>query len=118
MNKTNIGYAFLGVITLAAILWVYGRLEAYCYLYPSIDTKFAVGYTERAFNGVSLGMSSTQVETSLSRPLFMTTNINGTVEWDYSCDGKCWWGDFAWLGRVIVFSNATVIAIQREVFYD
>ena len=63
-------------------------------------------------------MPATEVEAMLGRPLLMTTNKNGLVEWAFSNDGKCWWGDFAWLHRAIVLSNGTVVSIERDIRYD
>lgn len=118
MMKAKLFFILPGVLLLVVVLWVYGHLEAYCYFWPSIDTTFATGYTEQSFKRVVTGMPATEVESLLGQPLLMTTNKNGSVEWAYSNDGKCWWGDFAWLNRAIVFSNGTVVSIERDIRYD
>ncbi len=110
-----------GVLCLAFVilgLWGYGRLEVYCYFYPSIDTKFAPGFSERAFGEISNGMPASEVQNRLGQPLLVFTNSVGLEEWLFTDDGKCWWGDFAWLWRSVVISNNAVAAVERSVRYD
>jgi hypothetical protein len=110
-----------GVICLALavlVLWGYGRLEVYCYFYPSIDTKFAPGFSEKAFSQISSGMAVAEVQSRLGKPLLIFTNSSGLEEWLFTDDGKCWWGDFAWLWRSVVVSNDSVVSVDRSIRYD
>jgi hypothetical protein len=108
----------LSLTLLGIIIWGYGRLEVYCYFYPAIDTKFSPGFSEKAFDRISQGMSPSEVRSNLGQPLLVFTNKSNLEEWLFTDDGKCSWGDFAWLWRSIVFSNQSVISITREVRYD
>ena len=85
----NIVILLFSVIILTLSLWGYGRLEAYCYFYPAIDTRFALGFSEQAFNRVVAGMSKVEVEAALGKPLSMATNKSGLEEWAFTDDGKC-----------------------------
>ncbi len=95
----------------------YSRMEAYCFFDPSIDTRYAPGFSEPAFAKIDVGMIKEAVQGQLGQPLRVQTQ--GVVEtWSYSLDGKCSWGDWAWLCRAVVLSNGTVISIEREIRYD
>lgn len=119
MRKKSILLPLLaGVLLLLVTLWVYGHLEAYCYFYPSIDTKFAPGFSEKAFSQIAQGMTVTDVQNRLGKPLLIFTNSAGLEEWLFTDDGKCWWGDFAWLRRSVVVSNETVVSVDRSIRYD
>jgi hypothetical protein len=37
----------IGFLLVAAfVFWVYAHLEAYCFFYPGIDTRYAPGYSD------------------------------------------------------------------------
>jgi hypothetical protein len=70
------------------------------------------------FNKVAPGMSAADLERKLGKPLLVVTNESSMQEWLYSDDGKCWWGDFAWLRRAVVLSNGMVVSVDASVRYD
>jgi outer membrane protein assembly factor BamE (lipoprotein component of BamABCDE complex) len=107
--------AFVGVV---ALLFAFVPRENYNFMYPSIDTTFAPGYSERAFSQVTNGMSASVVTQLLGKPLFQGSDGQGTEMWSYSTDGKCSWGDFAWLSRVIKFRNDRVILVEKTIYYN
>lgn len=100
------------------LLWLYGHLEAYCFFYPGIDTRYASSYSESAFNQINTGMTVEAVEALVGRPLHSHTNRDGSTRWCYTGDGKCMWGDFAWLGREVFFRSNRVVAVEKIIYYD
>jgi hypothetical protein len=106
------------LILLFIALWAYGRMEAYCFFNPDIDTEYATGFSEERFAMAEIGMSGVAVEAILGKPMEVSNGPNGKEIWWYSRDGKCWWGDFAWKGRALVFSNHVVVEVIHQVFYD
>jgi len=100
------------------MLWAYGHLEAYCFFYPGIDTKYSPGFKQSVFNQVVVGTTAADLERKLGKPLLVVTNESGSQEWSFTDDGKCWWGDFAWLHRAAILSNGIVVSIERSIRYD
>ena len=90
----------------------------YSYIYPTIDTKFAPGFSERVFSQVTTGMQASVVTRMLGQPLYREPHRDGRETWGYTNDGKCSWGDFAWLGREITFRDGRVILVEKRVYYD
>lgn len=112
---------FLVIILSAIAFWGWAQMESYCFFYPSIDTRFAPGYSEASFNKIAVGMSKLEVEQKLGRPLdtgSVFVNGGGDELWYYTLDGKCKWGDWAWLKRVIRFSNGRIVGIENRIAYD
>ena len=72
---------------------------------PLVDTRFAPGYSRDAFGEVVPGMTERQVLEMLGDPL--TKSADGSV-WNYTLDGKCTWGDFAWLTQSVEYDSGTV----------
>jgi len=105
-------------ILLFLLLMLSGYGEGYCYFYPSIDTRYATGYSEKAFQTITSGMTRTQVDMIMCAPLGVGTNRDATVDYGYTCDGKSWIGDFAWFGRSVQFSNNVVVSITSRIYYD
>jgi outer membrane protein assembly factor BamE (lipoprotein component of BamABCDE complex) len=100
-------------------LWGYSHSESYCFFRPGIDTQYAAGYSEQAFSQISTGMTVQVVQQKLGAPLYVQTNRqNGRLEWYYTRDGKCKWGDWAWLVRVVYFTDGRVSELVRRVAYD
>jgi hypothetical protein len=58
------------------------------------------------------------VQKKLGNPLYVQTLKNGDLEWYYTMDGKCTWGDWAWLGRHMKFRDGKVIEIVKRIYYD
>jgi hypothetical protein len=107
--------AFVGVLL---VLLAFVPHENYNYIYPSIDTTFAPGFSEGAFSQITNGMPASVVIQMLGKPLFQGPAKDGTELWSYSTDGKCSWGDFAWLGRWIWFRDGQVVFVERRVYYN
>jgi outer membrane protein assembly factor BamE (lipoprotein component of BamABCDE complex) len=113
--------AFLLVLGLFVALvggWLYCHMETYCFFYPSIDTTFADTFSEIAFCEIHPGMTKDDVQKLLGKPLSIVGNPDGTETWWYSRDGRCWFGDFAWLGRSVLFTNSDVVRIDAKVYED
>lgn len=109
----------VGGIALALVVaWMYCHLEVYCHLYPAIDTTFAKSYTEEAFDRIRPGMTKEQVQELLGEPLSIVQNQDGSQTWWYSQDGRCKFGDFAWLGRSISFKKDSVEKVEKRVYSD
>jgi outer membrane protein assembly factor BamE (lipoprotein component of BamABCDE complex) len=107
----------LGVILavfacLSAYLFV--GLESYCVIYPSIDTRYAPGFSEPKFAQVKIGMTREEVLKLLGPPLGATSSNR----WSYTQDGKCRWADWAWLGREVIFRDDHVVEKVARVWYD
>jgi len=108
---------FLGFLLLLAG-YFYCHLEAYCVFWPSIDTVYSKGFSEKAFSQVSPGMSKADVLQLLGEPLGIDEHHDRDETWWYSNDGRCWFGDFAWLGRSVTFTNSVVMLTERKIYYD
>jgi outer membrane protein assembly factor BamE (lipoprotein component of BamABCDE complex) len=103
---------------LGSFLYAWSHMEMYCFFYPSIDTVYAPGFSEKKFATLRTGDTAEKVETILGAPLFRRT-VKGCDYWWYSDDGKCQgWADFAWLGRWVSITNGVVVEIGSRVFYD
>ncbi len=112
--------ALLVVVILYVLfgLWGYCQLEAYCVLFPSIDTVYAEGYSEEGFAQLRHGMAADEVRQLVGEPLGVTSREDGSEEWSYSHDGRCWFGDFAWLDRSLVLREGQVRSIEKRIYYD
>lgn len=108
----------IAFISILFVLFCFVPRENYNYIYPSIDTTFAPGFSERAFSQITNGMSASVVTQLLGKPLSEGPAKDGTELWSYSTDGKCSWGDFAWLSRMIWFRDGRVILVERRVYYN
>jgi outer membrane protein assembly factor BamE (lipoprotein component of BamABCDE complex) len=113
--KLSGGIAFMRVWV---VLFAFVPCENYNYIYPSIDTKFAPGFSEHGFSQITTGMQASVVMQILGAPLYQGPNNDDTETWAYTRDGKCSWGDFAWLGREITFRDGQVILVVKRVYYD
>lgn len=116
-----------GIVALAAIVswgWLMGGIETYCPWNPAIDTEFTPGYSEKAFFSIQPGMTEAEVVALLGEPF--GKNIWNSWQgddlpcdcWTYSSDGKCGWGDFAHLGRMVMLRDGVVLALYTPVYYD
>ena len=104
-----------GVIALG--LYTCSGVESYCYVFPSIDTRYAPGFSERKFAEIKAGMSMDEVITLLGEPYHRGGGRN-SVRWSYTQDGRCSWADWAWLGREIVFKDGRVVERISRIYYD
>ena len=115
-------HARLAILTVAIMAicacWLLSHAEMYCPFYPGIDTHYAPGFSEANFRKVLPGMTVSEVEALVGKPLFKQKKQTAMEEWGYTDDGKCKWGDFAWLRRAVVVSEGIVISVDRSVRYD
>ena len=119
MKRTWPIWLSVGLILAAYLFWCYAHLEAYCFFYPGIDTQYAAGYSEQAFSQITPGMTVHAVQEKLGAPLHSQTNReSGRLEWYYTLDGKCRWGDWAWLVRAVYFADGRVVELVKRVEYD
>lgn len=95
-----------------ALLMSLASCESYLSIYPSIDTVYAPGYTEAAFDALKSGMTAEEVRAALGEPLWKVSAETchhlaegGAVGWCYTSDGSCSFADFAWLGRYVYFDQ-------------
>lgn len=111
----------LMVATTLLVLPVVGYLawggESYCILYPGIDTRYAAGFSEKAFATIEVGMTKEEVIRRLGEP-FGGAPARAGSRWSYTSDGACPWADWAWLGREIVFKDDRVVERISRVYYD
>lgn len=110
--------ALIGFGAVAAVLFAFLPGESYNYIWPSIDTVYAAGFSERAFSQVTTGMQASAVLQLLGPPLDKQLRTNDEETWYYSRDGRCSWGDFAWLARTITLREGRVISVEKRVYYD
>ena len=108
----------LAVAALFGILLLSGCGERYCYFYPSIDTTYAEGYSEVDFLRLKVGMSTSEVDRIMCKPLSMQEYPNGVTRVLYTRDGKAPIGDFAWFGRSLDVKGGTVTGIVNTIYYD
>ena len=102
----------LGLITALYLFWCYAHIESYCFFYPGIDTQYAPGFSEQAFSQVTIGMTAEAVQQKLGVPLYVQHHANGD-SWCYTLDGKCQWGDWAWLCRQVNIRDGKVDEIIK-----
>lgn len=110
-------------ITLVALLmlaagWIYSHMEVYCTFWPSIDTKYSEGYSEVNFNKIEKGMTMEEVIKIMDKPLIAERRNKKKIEYMYSSDGRCVFGDFAWLNRSVAFEENKVTEIYKSICYD
>jgi hypothetical protein len=79
--------------------------EGYFSPYPAIDTHFAPGYSEQAFQDIQAGMTKAEVLQRLGPPLNRTSDPS----WTYSRDGALGVWDFAWLVRAVNFDENGIV---------
>lgn len=100
--------------------------EQYFIFKPSIDTKFAAGFTEENFNSIRIGMYKNEVIKILGKPLKFDTvgvphYLHPSTEYymSYTSDGACKWGDFAWLNyKICLNETLSVTKKVRGICYD
>lgn len=89
--------------------------ESYFPLYPHIDTRFANGFEIENFEKINIGMSKTEVENLIGKPLLFSQKMTSSLQPENSCisvytsDGKSNWSDFAWESFDIYFDNKNVV---------
>ena len=101
-------FAFLG--------WGYCNSECECFWNPWIDT-FNDGYSEESFSKIEFGMTMEEVNQIMGTSIQLDQNENVETVW-FTGDGKCKWGDFAWVGRGATLSKGVVKTIWKQMMYD
>lgn len=99
-------------------IWGYCHMEVYCFFCPSIDTTFSKAFSEESFSQVRPGMPKADVLKMLGEPLSIVEHPDQDETWWYSQDGRCRFGDFAWLGRSVRFTNSVVMRAESKVYED
>src|SRR6185295_17995773 len=108
---------FVMIIFLGFGLWWYSQGELYCFFYPSIETKYAPGFSEKRFHRISAGMTTNEVEVTLGKPIHILP-LNGLELWEYTSERSLPFVDFAWLRREITISNGIVLAVDSSIAHD
>lgn len=112
----------VGVLFLSTFIFSLGFLsmsESYHFFCPDIDTQFTAKYNESKFLKIKPGANADSVLRAIGEPFHINTDSDTTFQWDYSTDGKCKSGDFAWLLRaVVVDTNHKVVKTISTVIYD
>jgi hypothetical protein len=96
--------------------------ETYCWVYPSIDTRYAAGFDEGRFRRLRVGDSEESVLKRLGEPLRRFRSSNAEL-WYYSFDGKLTsqygeWADYAWLLRTVEIRKGRVSEVRSGVVYN
>jgi outer membrane protein assembly factor BamE (lipoprotein component of BamABCDE complex) len=108
-----------GICCLA--LFIFGQLmldEGYNPVVPDIDTKYAPNFSVEKFNMITVGMDTNDVIKLIGQPIGKQGKL--TQKWYYTADGKCKWGDFAWLNSNLVIDRdgkVKLIFNQIKSFY-
>jgi hypothetical protein len=105
-------------LPLTFVFWICTHLEVYCSFYPGIDTEYSPGFSEPAFSELVTGMTIQAVQQKLGTPLYIQTTRDRRQAWSYTLDGKCKWGDWAWLQRQVIFHDGVVIEVIKRVIYN
>jgi hypothetical protein len=111
-------YAVLATAALFLVVDIGIGCESPSYLWPSIDTRYAEGYSEEAFDRIRVAMSREEIEDLMCVPFSTYQERDGTLWIDYTQDGKCAWGDFAWILRRVHVKDGRVIAIRTGFMHD
>ena len=110
---------FGGAVGLTAFMAVgFCHTESYCFFWPTIDTVYADGYSEKAFCKLRVGMSMSEVNQIMCPPLGSGRDRDGVVRVGYTRDGGAPFGDFAWFGRSLYVKNGKVIRIVKTTYHD
>lgn len=104
------------IMTMFGFIWL---SEGYNFLKPDIDTVYAPNFTQAKFDSIKPGLDSVQVISLLGQPLERQQLDNSQCLWYYTNDGKCTFGDYAWLGReVYINANGKVVQTVKNIHYD
>jgi len=112
------GLAIFGLIISLMFLFGMCYTESYCFFYPSIDTRFALEFSQEKFDKVSVGMDPKNVIQLTGQPISIWKDESGASVWYYSEDGDAPFGDFAWLVRTVIFRNDKVEKVIKRIAYD
>jgi hypothetical protein len=118
--KGPLGSVLTGTVVLFLLyaFWGYSHFEAVCVFNRWIDTQVSSKYSEENFDKIQPGMQAQETINLLGNPLWKQPKPDSTEEWSFTMDGKCSWGDFAWMGRTVWVSNGVVFAKEKRIYYD
>jgi outer membrane protein assembly factor BamE (lipoprotein component of BamABCDE complex) len=110
----------LGTALCCVALFIFGGFslsEGYNPAKPEIDTRMSDQFEESRFKEIKVGMDTAQVVALIGKPL---GKEGRTIQrWFWTLDGKCKWGDFAWMARAVVIDqNGKVKLIQESTRYE
>jgi outer membrane protein assembly factor BamE (lipoprotein component of BamABCDE complex) len=113
------------VMILLVLIKIVVPHEQYFIFYPTIDTRFAPTYKESNFKHIKVGMRIDDVIKLIGEPLEIDTldyqypNKESIYITNYTQDGKCTWGDFAWLDICVYYDkNWNVSEFGQAYRYD
>ena len=102
------------------LIYVLLQVSAIIYKFapPHWVTKYAPGYSEQAFEKVTLGMSPDEVEKITGKPLSVLYYPSGTEMWSYSYSRKrsIWIARWNWRG--VFLSNHVVVKVEKALLFD
>lgn len=126
-NQQNKARFTAVIFLISIVIFILGLVLAFKYLRPgsyfapnpTIDTEFAAGYQEDAFDSIQIGMDMSEVEAILGEPLTIDLTVTGGERWNYTSDNATSFWDFAWLTREVYFNaQGKVEMTKKEVRYD
>ena len=111
-----------GVLAPLLLQLFYSNSELYCFCYPGMVTRYALGFSEPGFNQVSTVKTMRAIQKTIGDPLHLQT-LSYDAFWSCTLDGKCVLderkpADFAWLWGQIHFWEGKVVEIVSQVCYD
>jgi hypothetical protein len=115
----------LGWLALAALLVLVGGVAADAYFLDGLlgesralvfgdTTKYADGYSERAFRNVRAGMSESEVRSAIGEPLSVFKTADGGIGWRYSGSKN----DGSYRQRLVYFRGDKVVSAIHEFYVD
>jgi hypothetical protein len=110
-------FLFIGIVIQVLLLQLlnwYRYSETVYILNPYADTIFAPTFNEKSFSEITSGMTKSDVETILGKPLYFDENSNCDV---YSTDGKLWpHADFAFFSYKVCYQSNRVMYKTTHLF--
>ncbi|MCD6067723.1 MAG: hypothetical protein K0S33_2549 [Bacteroidetes bacterium] len=114
--------AVISTSLIAFVLFSFGQaplMEGYNPVKPDVDTQYSEKFDEAKFRTIQNGMDTAEVISLIGMPMSRQRLGDTMTLWYYTCDGKCEWADFAWLGRVIyVAESGRVSSTAMPVCHD
>jgi len=130
-NKILSTTLLVPLIGLLLFLGTLPLVEGYNIVAPYADTEFAIDYSPKKFNEITLDMDISTVLNLIGEPMSKsndTVNNKAIMRYDYTNDGfirrsgmsdNVFLGDLAWYKSVIIFDeNGKIINIEKGWIYD
>ena len=116
----GLGFVFLPIeifIFFLSIVFIYVEFywggESLCIYNPLIDTEYSESFNPYNIPKLKVGMTRDEVVDLVGLPISESNN-----NMDYTGDGKCSFGDFAWYDFSIKLENGKVVDITSKWVYD